>query len=82
MPEYLEPPKHPLSPAAAAQADRKGPLKRCGHAPDYRCACAAHEDPEQHPDLVDELTIVWSCVRRLRQDRISTGQLSLFASQT
>ena len=57
MAEYLEPLKHPLSPAAAEQADRKGPLKRCGHAPDYRCACAAHEEPETHPDLVDELTM-------------------------
>lgn len=22
-----------------------------------RCACAVHEEPEQHPDLVDELTM-------------------------
>lgn len=58
MPEYLEPPKHPLPPAAAAQADRKGPLKRCGHAPDYRCCCQAHQDSEQDcQDCYDEMTM-------------------------
>ena len=57
MAEYLDPPKHPLPTHAHEAADRRGTLKRCGHAPDYRCTCAAHEEPEKHPDLVDELTM-------------------------
>jgi len=47
----------PLPPQSCSIADDKGCLKSCGHAPDYRCACRAHEDAEQHPDLVDELTM-------------------------
>ena len=58
MPEYLHRPKHPLPPDQAEMADRRGTLKRCGHAPDYRCCCRAHEDDE--PDTTDvyhELTM-------------------------
>jgi len=58
MPEYLDRPKHPLNPTVADMADRKGTLKSCGHAPDYRCCCMAHEDADQdQTDCVDELTM-------------------------
>ena len=58
MPEYLDRPKHPLKPDAAEMADKKGPLKSCSHAPDYRCCCRAHQDSEQDcTDCYDELTM-------------------------
>lgn len=57
MAEYLERPKRPLKPDAAEMADKRGCLKKCGHAPDYRCCCQAHEDSEQTPDAYTELTM-------------------------
>ena len=58
MPEYLDRPKHPLAPNAADIVDRKGTLKTCGHAPDYRCCCQAHDTAEQDcPDCYTELTM-------------------------
>ncbi|GEM_PF-4085855 len=56
MPEYLGRPKHPLTPDAAEMVDKKAPLKSCGHAPDYRCCCYAHQDAEQDSqDCYDEM---------------------------
>ena len=58
MPEYLQYPDHPLPPDAAEMADKKSVLKSCGHAPDYRCCCHAHDTAEQDsPDCYTELTM-------------------------